>query len=52
MSICFYTITPQPEQNPVAYIFRLFYDKDGFSFWFQIKTSLFCSSRFGRSFNG
>ena len=31
MSICFYTITPQPEQNPVAYIFRLFSDKDGYS---------------------
>ena len=31
MSICFYTITPQPEQNPVAYIVRLFSDKDGYS---------------------
>ncbi|EEG33859.1 hypothetical protein FAH67_00570 [Neisseria flavescens] len=31
MSICFYTITPQPEQNPVAYILRLFSDKDGYS---------------------
>lgn len=29
MSICFYTITPQPEQNPVAYIFRLFSDTCG-----------------------
>lgn len=24
MSICYYTITPQPETNPIAYICRVF----------------------------
>ena len=28
MSLCYYTITPQPEKSPVAFIFRLFVEKN------------------------
>ena len=28
MSLCYYTITPQPEKSPVAFIFRLFAEKN------------------------
>ena len=28
MSLCYYTITPQPEKSPVSFIFRLFVEKN------------------------